>query len=225
MDRAKGDAAGQSDCIGIGGAGDAKIGHFGDAVAGDQDVLRLDVAMDNAAVMGMFQRQADLDRQRHGNRVVEGTVFGDQFLQGHAFDVFLDDVAQVAVLAIAKDLDDVGVVEAGGSLGFGVETLDEFLVIGQVVLHDLDGDILLSNLVSRQIDIGHAALADRPDYGKAVADPVTGRKMAIHPVHDWTSWAVWAGTKAHRIVILSSPPAARAAWTRDWTTSEGVSPA
>ena len=55
--------------LGSGGGGgaprDTEVGHLDLAIGGEQDVLRLDVAMDQAAGMGCAERGADLDGDAH----------------------------------------------------------------------------------------------------------------------------------------------------------------
>ena len=82
-------------------------------VRADEDVRRLDVAVNEPARMGGVQRGRDLagDRERapHG----QPALLGDQRLQVGPLDAGHRDPEEVVVLARVVDRDDVGVVERG----------------------------------------------------------------------------------------------------------------
>ena len=79
-----------------------------------------------------------------------------------AVDVLHDDeVAPRARIAPrVVDLDDVGVLEAGGRLRLAAEARDEGLVLGQVLGQQLDGHPPLEHLVHREVDRRHPAGAE-----------------------------------------------------------------
>ena len=52
MDRAHDDPTRERNSVGTGRAGDAEIGHLGDHVLGNHDILRLDVAVDHFPAVG-----------------------------------------------------------------------------------------------------------------------------------------------------------------------------
>jgi len=129
----------------------------------------------NPVAVRVLQGQPDLDCQRDGQLPGQHAAHLDQVLERRSLDVFLDDIAQLAVLAVVEHLDDVGVAEAGGRPGLGRKTPDKFRILRQVVAQNLDGDQgLFRLLVLCQVHLGHAALADRPDQPVAAADDSIG---------------------------------------------------
>ena len=64
------------------------------------------------------------------------------------------------VLALVVDRDDAGVGEPGGRAGLADEPAQELLVLGQVGVHHLEGDLAVQPLVDREVDGRHAAAGD-----------------------------------------------------------------
>ncbi len=112
MHRAEGNTAGQSYRIGIRRAGDAEIRDLGDQIRSNKYILRFNVSMDNASLMSMFQGKTNLNSQRDGQLPVKSSSLLDQILQSIALDIFLDYITQVLILSIAKNFDDVRMIEA-----------------------------------------------------------------------------------------------------------------
>ncbi len=145
-------------------ARDAEVGHLGRPLGVDQDVLGLDVAVDDAAVVRGAQRAGDLDRvgDRLGDR--QAAQAADALLERLALDVLEHDVgrrvAVVALLAGVDDLDDVRVVELGHGAGLAAEALQLVGVAGRLAMHQLDRDRPLEHGVERPVDRRHAAGAD-----------------------------------------------------------------
>ena len=68
----------------------SEVQDLGVAALGDEDVGRLDVAMDDAFGMRRIQRVGDLDRQRQ-QRLSLHRLPGDAVLQRHAIEEFHGD--------------------------------------------------------------------------------------------------------------------------------------
>ena len=140
-------------------AGDAEVGQLGAPLVVDQDVLRLDVAVDHVARVGDAEPARDLDRV--GDRLlgVERADPSDPLLQRLALDVLEDDVGVAAVLAGVDHRDDVGVGELGHRPRLLAEALELVLLLGHLAVHDLDRDRPVEGLVAGQVDGRHAAAA------------------------------------------------------------------
>jgi len=80
-------------------AGDAEVGHLRLAVAVQQHVLRLDVAVDQAVVVREAERARDLQPEPDRLALGERALPGEQILQVLAVDVLEDDVLPVVLLA------------------------------------------------------------------------------------------------------------------------------
>ena len=138
-------------------AGDAEVGHARPALLVEDHVVGLEVAVDDAAAVGEAGGAQDLhddvDR-RHG---VERAVLADDRLQRAPGDVLHRDVVGAVPLAAVEDADDVRVRQRGRAGGLAPEALDELLVLGEVVVQDLDRDLPAQQLVLGQVHVGHAA--------------------------------------------------------------------
>ena len=140
------------------GERDAEVGHEGLAIL-QQDVLGLDVAMDDAALVGELEGGRDFLRQ--ADRVVDRQLLlpGEAGAEGLALDERHDVIQETIGFARIDQAEDVGVLEAGGGLDLGEEAVaaDDGAQFG---MEDLDGDLTGVLEVLGEVDGGHAALAE-----------------------------------------------------------------
>ena len=87
----------------------------------EQNVARLDVAMDEPLSVGLAQRACDLQDDLHRGLVGESPSLLDEDVQRGTVDEFHEDVGQAALLAVVEDLDDVLVLDRAGRPGFVLE--------------------------------------------------------------------------------------------------------
>src|SRR4030095_2259233 len=144
--------------------------------AGQQDILRLDVAMNDALVVGVAQRIRDLSREAQCVIQRELLLPGDPVAQRLAFDEG-HDVVRVAIhLAGVDQPQDVGMLQGGGGLDFPhkpvssddrrelwPENLDRYLPVVLEIFGEIDGR--------------HAALTQLPLNAVAVGEG--GRKSLV----------------------------------------------
>ena len=125
----------------------------------EQDVLRLDVAVDDAFVVGELERLADLrdDRQRLLGRQPPGLLDLAQVAAVHEFH---HQVMQRARLPEIMHGDDVRMVQAGQGAGFAVEPLGKAGVACCGRRQDLQRHQPVQGRLPGLIDRAHAALAD-----------------------------------------------------------------
>ena len=143
-------------------AGDAKIHHFNGTVRQQHDVLRFDVAVDDALGMGMLQRPQHLGGKIHRLFPGQGAAALLEILfKRDAVDVFHDDILQPVGDRNIIHLDDVRVAEDRDRLGFIFETADEFLVIQKFFFEHLDRNGVAGLFVHAAVDVGHTAHADQ----------------------------------------------------------------
>jgi hypothetical protein len=84
----------------------------------------------------------------------------ERLLQVVALDVLQDqDVAPLPVLG-AVDPRDIGVIEGGQQLGLAVESRQTFLVHGETLGKDLQGDVPIQLGVTGAIHLAHATGPD-----------------------------------------------------------------
>src|SRR5579859_3450527 len=72
-------------------AGDAEIGDLGGAFLGHHDVLRLDIAVHQSALVGEIQCRRDLPADGEGGRYSKGSALEDQILEAASLDELHDD--------------------------------------------------------------------------------------------------------------------------------------
>ena len=144
------------------GASDAEVGDLGRAFLVDEDVLGLDVAVDDVAIVRRLERAGDLDRV--GDRLVDGQPAhaADAVLERLALDVLEDDVGAAVLLTGVDDADDVRVRELRDGAGLATEALELVGVRGDLAVHELDRDAALQHGVEGPIDRRHPA---GPDLG------------------------------------------------------------
>ena len=112
------DVAGAGERLIPGEVGDAEVrqlGHAGGAArgVGDEHVLRLDVAVHDAALVRVRERAAQGEADPQHVAVGEQPL-GAEFVDRAAVDELGDEVARRVVLAGVEDRDDPGMVEPAG---------------------------------------------------------------------------------------------------------------
>jgi hypothetical protein len=152
------------------GARDAEVGDARAALVVDDHVVRLEVAVDDAATVGEARRAQDLNDDVDRARRVHRAVFAHDRLQRTSGDILHGDVVGAVPLAAVEDGDDVGVRERGRAGGLAPKALDELLVFGEVVVQHLHGHLPTEQLVLGQVHVGHAARAEARDHVVATVD-------------------------------------------------------
>ncbi len=146
--------------------GDAEIEQAERAgVLGDEQVGRLDVAMDDAAGVRVGQAGAQLgqpvDLAGQGHLLAAA----DHLRHRPAGDELHRQVRVALVLADRVDADDVGVMDLGGEPCLAQEA-PAGLVVGH--LQDLDGDRPVEHRVETEVHDSHAAVSEAvPDFIRA----------------------------------------------------------
>ena len=111
-------------------AGQAEVEDLDDAGAVHEQVGRLDVAVDQAGLVGVLQAEGGLmDVVGGANRVKRAAAL-DQVLEADAVDVLHDEEVEFAVPVHVVGADDVGMAQLGDGLGLAVEAFDRAGVVG-----------------------------------------------------------------------------------------------
>jgi hypothetical protein len=158
-----------------------EIQHLHGAVGPHLDVRGLEVAVDDAGVVGGFERFGDLPRDRQ-RLVGRHRTARDALSEILAVDELHDDRAgrrlgrtSLARLFDAVHLRDVGVIEGGERLRLSVEARQPLGVARDEWRHDLQRHVAMEPRVARAVHLSHAALAD--ERGHFVrAETGTGRE-------------------------------------------------
>ncbi len=123
-------------------------------------VGRLDVAVDQAALVGVLQPQRRLPDVVASLPGGEPAARGEQLAQVGALDVLHSQIVIVAGQGGVVGEHDVGVRELGGRLHLAAEADQQFLLVEAVGADDLEGDEAVHEGVPGLEDLAHAALPE-----------------------------------------------------------------
>src|SRR5262249_52463469 len=159
--------------------GKAEIENFHVTVRTDHDVLRFDVAMDDARRVRRRQRADDL------RRYIESLTdhqFGPRHspAQRGALNELGGDEMPAAGFTDLKNRDDVGMVERGGGLSLLLETAQPFGVLSVAFRKKLDGDFAIEPGVLREVDFTHSPGTDRGDDLVAIKPSSCGNRHNVN---------------------------------------------
>lgn len=141
------------------GFSEAEIGDLDGAVAGDQEIPRFEIPVDQIPMVGVLEGVGDLIDHLQGPAPVEAARVVDQGVQRLAFDQFHRKEVSAGILADKVDRNDVGMAESGLGAGLSSEPLDQpglFEVGGQ----HFEGDGPIQRYVSAPVDRSHRTGAD-----------------------------------------------------------------
>ena len=140
----------------------SEVEHLGMPALGDQDVRRLDVAVDDPLCVRRIQRVGDLDSQvqhlLHRHRCAR-----DQVFERGSVQVFHDDERTTLGFIDLVNRADVGMVQRRGGKRLAPEPLQRRSVLRQIVGQELQGHMPRQLLVFGVIDHTHAAAAQLGD--------------------------------------------------------------
>ena len=145
--------------------GDAEVHDLGVAVGGQHHVGRLQIAMNDAALAGEFERFGNLrgNSQGVGHRQ---RAAGEARLERLALDELHGDkgnsrsARRRRALADLVDLRDERMIEPRRSVGFSQETPSCRLVGSLAFRQELERDLAIELKILRQIHLAHPPLAD-----------------------------------------------------------------
>jgi hypothetical protein len=153
--------------------GDPEIEHLGPAIGRDHDVARLQVAVDDAALV----RGGDGFGNRNGQpeELLKGQpARTSQAGQGLPLDELHRQEVHAAGFLDRVDRDDVGVVEGGDGARLSLEPLESIGIAGQLGRQDLERHAAVEPGIVGLVDLAHAARAEGPD------DPVVVQRRSEH---------------------------------------------
>src|SRR5262249_20996134 len=152
----------------------AEVGDFDLALARDEDVLRFDVAMDDAQLAGPLNRACDLAHDAEGDEDFRRAFLFEILAQVATLDVLEGHEVEAVGLFDVVDLDDVGVRGPSGGERLRLEALEGNRIAGHLGPQQLEGDLALEGDLFGEIDVAHAALAEAAE-NLIVAEPLAGQ--------------------------------------------------
>src|SRR5665213_1852294 len=144
--------------------GDAEVGDLYLAIARDQNVARLDVAVNDTVAMRVTEGRRDLRYQSRRMRRRERSPAAQHVGERRAVHQFHDNEVRAVVFAPVKDRHDVRMREVRRRLGFATEALDEQRVGAEFRIQSFQGHRTIEKGVLRPIDNGHTAAGDEVRY-------------------------------------------------------------
>ena len=155
------------------------VGEFDERLAvflGEQEVGRLDVAVNDPLLVGQGQSAGSLDDQAACFLRIQAFLFVNVLVKVFALDKLHGENVRAAEGVEPVERDDVLVTELGSVPGFLVEACQHLRPLGQLGRQDFQGDLAAELAVARAVDGSHAAGADtfdddvRPDsQGRVVS--------------------------------------------------------
>ena len=140
--------------------GETEVQHLHTAIGAELDVGRLQVPVNDAAVVGGFKRLRNLARDRQ--RLVKGhRSLLDAIRERGAFDELHDERPGRTSLLEAVDLGDVRMVERCEQLGLALEPRQPLRIAGESIEQDFDCHLAIQAGVARAVDLAHPAGAER----------------------------------------------------------------
>jgi hypothetical protein len=132
--------------------GDAEVGEEGVAVLVEQDVGGLDIAVDDALLVGGIQGGGDLVEQEGDLLRGPGFPALQGLCQGAAFHQAHDQVSTLGVAPVVVERHDVQVLQLGDQLCFTFEAADELGAVGVFGQDDLDCHLAVDGLLAGAVD-------------------------------------------------------------------------
>jgi len=134
---------------------DSKVEQLQVPVTRDEDVLRLEVAVGNAALVRRGDALGHLCRPLEGQGQGHGSL-RQPLPQCLALQQLGDEVRLVLVKAHVVEGDHVRMVHGGGELRLALKPVEEGDVSAERFGHDLDGHVAAQARVLRPVHLGHA---------------------------------------------------------------------
>ena len=111
--------------------GQAEVQDFGASPAGDKNVSRLDVAMNDALGVRGIQRVGDVNRKREERREIQ-RARGNLVFQSCAIQILHGDEGFAGILSNIVNRADVRMIQRGRGLGFAPKTFQGLPILGYV---------------------------------------------------------------------------------------------
>ena len=129
--------------------------------------------MDDAELVRLLQRAADLDEQRRGARPRQRAVALDHVREVEPAHVLHDQVQRALRGAEVEDLDGVRVMQPRDRGGLALEPRDNIGVVREIAMQHLHrGDLAHAQMLDA-VDDAHAAAADHLEHAIAILDDLT----------------------------------------------------
>ena len=144
-------------------AGDAEIGHLDHVLRRDHDIRRLDVAVQDAHVVRVFDTLQGLAEQRHRSRCHHRFRIANDVVERGAVDELHHHVEVVAAAEEREERGGIGMVQLGEGDRLTAEARQQIGLAGQLGAQALDRHLAVEHDIDALEDGPHAAFADLLD--------------------------------------------------------------
>ena len=223
-----GDGGGRA---GAGDLGDAEVEELGDHLAAgeavEEDVARLDVAVDDPLVVRQREGAGHVaDRRQHVERPEGAGALEDGVERVAREQLHHQEGRAVLGVADVEHVDDARVADAPADAGLGEEALDGGGILGgDAGSHHLDGDLAAEGVVDRSPDDSHPALPEEADQPVSAPDHVSRGKhgSGANSTAERTGGQGRPAAEAQSVMIGEppEPPSPRALTPRAWARRPG----
>ena len=145
--------------------------------ARDQNILRFEIAVNDAELVRLLQRATDLREQRGCASPRERAVATDDASHVEPADELHDQVQVALCVPEVEDLDRVRVMQARDRGRFALEPLHDIGIGREVAMQDLHRGDLAHPQVFDPVDDGHAAATDHLDHAIAAIDDLSEPRL------------------------------------------------
>ena len=164
--------------------GDAKIRDLDTAVLQHHHIVGLDVPVDDTTAVGMLQCLTDLDGKMQGLLPVQHALALHILFQRDAVDQLHHDIIRIVRCGNIVHGHDIGMAQHGNGVAFRMEATTELLVLGIVILQDLNGHQAVQTVATGFVHHSHAAGAyDLQYFIPTIQQPAD---ISIH-IHNYSS--------------------------------------
>ena len=139
---------------------DTKISYLQNAVRSKHNILRLDIPVHNIIFVGTLNSGTNLNGKIQNLPPGQQLILLNIFFQGNPFQIFHYDIMDIPFMSDIINRYDIGMRQAGSSLGFNVELFDEFLIRTEFAFKNFNCNIAVEQITSCKIHIRHTAGAD-----------------------------------------------------------------
>src|SRR5882724_5483263 len=129
------------------------------AAFGDENVVRLDIAMDDAFGMGGIKGVCDFDGQREHSFLIQGLT-GNAVPQCYTIEELHGDKVRLLLVVDLVDGADIRMVKGGGGLSFSLEPAQGLRILGHAVRQELQRDKASKLEILGFVDNSHSPAAE-----------------------------------------------------------------
>src|SRR5208283_4066218 len=166
----------------LGELGQSEVKDFDAPLFGKKKIFRLEVAMDDAAIMSGLQAMGDLHAVVNHFADGQGAAFHG-LAEIFAGEQLRDEIGRALVAAHVVHSQNVWMIQSGGGASFLFKALQALRVSGEIQQH-FYGNITVELRVARAIDLSHAPNADE---GEDFVGAKASAREDGHGRRDYTS--------------------------------------